>query len=73
MNFSCVLLNEWKMPVRPVPNHTMLNNKVGKYMNRKEAKLYYLGDIFKIKNRMVSIGDFCIAGGVILGIILCVL
>ena len=69
MNFVVCSKNGWKIPVRRIEGHTILNEKNGKYMTKKEASCYWMGDIHKIGNRMVSKGDFLIFGGIILGLI----
>jgi len=70
LNFTTLIANNWKMPAKKVPGHHLLSPKNAKFMDKEEAKLWFLSDIHYHFGRLISKGDFLIFFGLILSIIL---
>ena len=70
LNFTTIAVNGWKMPAKKVPGHHLLSPKNAKFMDKEEAKLWFLSDIHYHFSRLISKGDFLIFFGLILSIIL---
>lgn len=71
-NFTVVVANKWVMPARKIKNyekHKLLNPKNAKFMDKEEAKLYWLSDIHYHFGRLISKGDFLIFTGLAIGLI----